>query len=873
MINAVVRACDRTIFTGITVLVLLIPVAVWFPCYNLLTIKMTLLQCGAAVLIAAWAIRSLERGHINQAKPPGRFIAPAFAFALSALFSYFFVTSSRDTSFEELSKRIPYFLIFLVTALSFSNFTQIRRTFVALMTSALLVSMYGMLQHFQLDPFHLGDATRIQSTFGNPNFYVGFLTLAIPAIASAFDISDPGVRKKILPLLALILVLGLAYYVCYLRAVPLAYRAVIFCVFLGTVIILCAVWRLREQSAAAITLFLLVNNMLLTGSRSALIGLGSAFIVFLSLSFIFVFKAISLKKLLSLSAASLVLAGMVTAGVIYISHSDEDRLNVVSERTYYIKGAVELFREKPIFGHGLGTFKINYPVVKSTASWAFNATCFEFVSNVYNEHLEILHDEGIAGVLVWSWLLFAIIALSIMAIRAYSMRQRPPPQAAGGAREPPEVRFYAPSPEVLLIGLLSGVIAILTGNIFSLSMRYTATGFMFWLFLGFIASLSSAALRQPSPVEGSIAKHDSPNSLLRKSSVPLRAVQVLLIAFAGVTILISCRFFLSDVYLNEAVAYSRDAYSPVDTSSQVFHDIFIEGTSYRSRPELWERAIVYYRKTVSLNPYCLPARYFFGNAFNRRWNMTPLCNPGWGDRDGILRTDADRALEQYGYLTKQAPHSFEVDYELGDLYGKLGDLDKSIACYNDYKRYKPFFTKIHHALAGVYCAKKDWADAAEALKDALDLNQRFTRGYCELSAVYRKMGKNDLAAEMFAKAREISPKKADLAMSDVWRSMGETDEAVQSCRAALARDSTDTAALFSLGWLYIQKREWQNAIAVHEWLVRLDTANTLGFVNLSNLYYETGKTDAAREALRKAYALDPGLVDAYVKNQAGKGGP
>src|SRR5512136_2511436 len=93
---------------------------------------------------------------------------------------------------------------------------------------------------------------------------------------------------------------------------------------------------------------------------------------------------------------------------------------------------------------------------------------------------------------------------------------------------------------------------------------------------------------------------------------------------------------------------------------------------------------------------------FFGNAFNRRWNMKPQFNPAWGDRGSAPRTDADRAIEQYDYLVKQAPHTFEIDYELGNLYGKLGNINRSIACYRDYKRYKPFFTKIHHALAEAY---------------------------------------------------------------------------------------------------------------------------------------------------------------------------
>jgi tetratricopeptide (TPR) repeat protein len=860
MNNGIVRLCDRIIFFGFILLALLIPTAVWLPSYTMLQVKTALLQCGGAIMFAAWAVRGMELGLIGMRAPLGRFIAPAFVFVLSALASFLFITPSRDTSLEELGVRIPYFLIFIVAAFSYSNERLVRGTLTALMTSSAAVSVYGMLQHFGLDPFAIGDAVRIQSTFGNPNFYVGYLTLAIPAAAAAFDLADAAERKKILPVMATVLLLGIGYYIGYLLAVPLVLRAILFCCSFALVTALCGVMRLREKTFAMIVLFLLINNILLTGSRSALIGLGSGLIVFLVLSIVFIVRTVSLRRTLFIAAATLCVAGLAVGGVIYITRSDEGRKNVVSERKYYVQGAIELIKRKPFFGYGLGTFKNNYPIIKSAASWAYNATCFEFVSNVYNEHLEILHDEGVVGALIWVWLLATFLVLPLSAIRTLSGMQRPPPPSSG---DPLWLRLSSPSPQVTLILLLSGVGAILVGNIFSLSMRYTATGFLFWLFLGIIAAISTAAHASQQP--------DAAATTARKAGIPIRFAQALLLLLTVAAVLFSCRIFLADVYLNEAVSYSREAYTPEDTASEVFHDIFIEGTHYRSNPELWEKAVQCYRKTLSFNPFYLRARYFFGNAFNRRWNMKPQFNPAWGDRGGTPRTDADRAIEQYDYLIKQAPHTFEIDYELGFLYGKTGNLDRSIACYNDYKRYKPFFTKIHHALAEVYLAKHDWANAAEALKDALDLNQRFTQGYLQLGAVYHKLGREDLSAEMLAKAREISPSKADEALAEVWRSLGETELAEQACRTAVARNPSDTSAYFSLGWLYIQKKAFDSAIAVYEKVVALDPKSTLAFINLSNLYFETGKMDEAKNTYRKAYELDPALVKSYVKGQANAG--
>ena len=269
------------------------------------------------------------------------------------------------------------------------------------------------------------------------------------------------------------------------------------------------------------------------------------------------------------------------------------------------------------------------------------------------------------------------------------------------------------------------------------------------------------------------------------------------------------------------------------------------------------KALRYYRLSLKNNPQNLRARYFYGNAFNRRWNLHRHYNEAWGDRNSIPRTDLQRTMEQYEYIIRQAPHFTEIDFELGDLFLKLGDIDRAIASYKDYRRYKPFFTKIHYALANAYVAKKDWTNAIESYKDALDLNKKFTVAYLELSAVYRITGQDDLAEEMYELAREESPDKVDLAMADIWVRMGDKERAIRSCQARIDKDSTDVMAYAKLGWYYIKKQEWAEAVTIYEKVVRFNPRYAPAYINLSNLYYELGRIDDARQAYQKAYAIDP----------------
>lgn len=855
----VTRLCDRIIFWGVPLLGAAIAIAVSLINMTPLSIKSTLLQSGATALFAVWFIKTAGREPFNLSRRQFRILTPAFLFMLSALFNFLFITVSRDTSLDELMLRTPYFLIFFIGAVAFSDINRIRRTLAVVMATSFTVSLYGILQHFGIDPLDMGDNLRIQSTFGNPNFYVGFLTLVIPVVAASFGLKDSGERKKSFSAGIPAVVFPIGYYLFTQFNQSRFLNAAVFITLLAGVCVICLYFKLAEKTFAALTLFFLVNNILMTGSRSGQIGLGTGCIIFSLAAFLFVIPRQSLRTILPVSFASLLMAGLVTAGVLHISYSDEGRLNTVLERKYYVEGALNLIGQKPLFGHGIGTFKNNYPLIKKPESWAYNATCFEHVSNVYNEHLEILHDEGIIGFGLWVWLLAVVFIGSYRAIRALAQAHETSPPDAGTGHGSRWSRLFSPSPQMLLIGLCSGTCALLIGNIFSLSMRYASTGYFFWLFLGFIVALTANTLNG--------VPRKRPETVQKRPGSLILLLDVVVILSAAVLSVFSFRIFLADACLNKAINYSKDAYAPLDTEGKVFHDIFIEGTRYRSDSLTWEKAIRFYRKSLSYNPFNLRTRYFFGNAFNRRWNRLPVCNPAWGDEYGKMRTDPERAMEQYEYVIRQAPHYTEIDFELGDMYAKLGTIDKAIAAYKDYKRYKPFFTKIHYALANAYVAKKEWPQAAESYKDALDLNKKFTRGYLELSAVYHKMGKTELAKNMFERAREVSPEKVHLLMADVWEWLGEGDRVIDCLYDRIAEDSTDAIPYARLGWNYVKKREWQKAIAMYEKAVRWDPSQIPAWVNLSNLYYENGQIDKAKAAFRNAMTIDSTYVRTIMRGR------
>jgi tetratricopeptide (TPR) repeat protein len=563
------------------------------------------------------------------------------------------------------------------------------------------------------------------------------------------------------------------------------------------------------------------------------------------------------KKIALLSSVVLTLSVITLTGVLHIGNQ---RDHSVSERKFYVLGALDLIKQKPLVGHGIGTFQVNYPRVKRVEAWAYDAVCFQYVRNVYNELLEIWHDEGIVGLLLFMTLLWMVVSKGFATLSRHGAQQH-----------------HSTAPALLgkaefIIAALSAIAGLVVSNAFSLSMRYVSTALPFWVLMGMLsatASADSAVVKFPLHIRLTGDTNGAKRPAIHHWV--LLGGQLLVVFGLCLVIFWYGRLFLADSEMAKAIAHSKQAYGVVsEDESTLFHDIYKEGTLYHSDMQEWEKAIGAYLKVLRLNPHNLRAHYMLANAFNRRELTQKQYAPQWGDRNGIARTDIDRALEHYGYVIQQAPNYAEVDYEIGTAYMKAGAIDSAIAAYNDYARYRRFFTKIHYALAQAFVAKRDWESAEKAYDEVLELNAQFTRAYLEQSAVCRMQGKDGLADDYYHKAEELSADYAKTTIIDIYESLNGWQEALEQIDYALAQTPRDASLYVKQGWMYIQLNNYPLALQAYRQAISLDSSNVLCFINLSNLYYTLDDLDNAKATLERALALDSNAVKRAVQ-RAGNG--
>ncbi len=419
---------SRLIATGLPVLYFLIAVAFYLKTYDSAQIKITLVQIGGTILIAAWLIKAIEN-EFDFFRKNLAAILPLLLFLASGIFSF---THSPFplASANELVRRVIYIGLALIVASEFNSEASLRRLFKWLIAAVLVTGVYGVVQYLDykffpgppepgLDPFIWRRAfgPRVFSTFGNPNFFGDFLVVMSPVV--------------------------LDFYLRFKRfSLLLLWGVVAFC-----------------------TAF--------TYSKGAWLGFAVGLIVFAFLAVMFFShanKARLRKILFSMAAATIIIVS------IGMAHQLKGRPDSSSFRIFTWLSTCEMIKTHPWIGTGLGTFYVTYPSWRRPQIFFIEGRHNTETDHPEDEFLEVWYDEGYIGFGVFLLLLAACLTMGFRSLREFSKAQSEGKKA--------DIRSY------YLLGILTAVIAQLAHNLVCVSLRFVSSGVMLWLMIGLIVGLT-----------------------------------------------------------------------------------------------------------------------------------------------------------------------------------------------------------------------------------------------------------------------------------------------------------------------------------------------------------------------------------------------
>src|SRR3989339_1823934 len=145
--NKVVGIADRIIMYGLPILYFLISIAFYLRTYDSAQIKITLIQVGGTVLVAAWLIKLIEENGWGFYRKNMAVVLPLLAFLVSGIISYF-NSPFTYASGNELIRRVFYMCIALITIKEFNTEEKLRRLFGWLIFATFVATLYGLIQYY-----------------------------------------------------------------------------------------------------------------------------------------------------------------------------------------------------------------------------------------------------------------------------------------------------------------------------------------------------------------------------------------------------------------------------------------------------------------------------------------------------------------------------------------------------------------------------------------------------------------------------------------------------------------------------------------------------------------------------------------------------
>lgn len=360
----------------------------------------------------------------------------------------------------------------------------------------------------------------------------------------------------------------------------------------------------------------------------------------------------------------------------------------IALRTAIWRNTLEMIKDHPWIGLGLGNHKLFYPLYhrKVVTEQVFSETAQ--LTNVHNDFLQTFAELGMVGILLLGCICFA---LARIILRLTS------------AEHPRNTRFWT-------IGITVGIVGLLVNSCFSFPFQRAIPPFVLMIFIGILGSF--------------YAGHNRRFYTIRQRWIILFA---LVIVFVGLVWLI------------------RFHYLGIRCDQHFLHITQLE------KMKNWRGVIAEGKKAYRYNPARVKILSYMGRAYIETGehqkgiealqkviaaypnHMNALLNIGVAY--GSIG-DNQHAVEAYEKVLRIKPDYSKVHNNMANIYMKQKNLDKALEEFKLAAELDPENSVIHFNVGIVEMQKRRYQEAAEALEKAVRLNPKWDLAQKNLGVVY-----------------------------------------------------------------------------------------------------------------------------------------
>lgn len=757
--------------------------------------KLTALYLLTLTLLASWSTKLLFSPNPLKTLKPGPLKWQILAFLAISVISCLF-SVNRTVSFfgyyrhyEGLLSLICYLTLFLSSVNLFDKRSVEMPLNILLLTGA-ATAIYGMFQHFGLDPFSwqgaAGNPNRLSSTFGNSAFFSGYLVILLP-----ISITQYLRQKETMPLIiygAISFLLCTAFLLTNTRACYVG----LFFGFLVLILLLIKRGVFATKKNLCLILLLLIPTIYynLKPETSAL-G-----------RFLDVFNKKATGEAVSEKLSTLA----------YKAETSKGFGGSAAVRVYLWKDVLNIIKEHPFLGTGLDTLGSIY--LKYRSMGIFRIEGDAKADSAHNEFLDIAQSRGIIGLLIYLWLIFSFSYLCLK--KAISL----------------------PKEEALLsIGILSGFISYIIQTLMSFGV--TPVFSTLWIVMG-MACVETEPQRQ---------KKAASNYLFLSAIGIVVAIFAFFLSFSqhplvSLTILLA-GMAIPASRLPQASQPSSKRYISLGilllaTALLFLASLrpFIADLHYKIGTKETERnkKIAEYEKAVQLNP---TIDWYQGEL------ARDLLEEAKGKREPAYLDEVIKRIER---VIKAFPQDANNHNTLGLAYDFKHELtgentkEKVVESYKKAIEWNPFYVGAYNNIGVIYGREANYEEAEKYFTEALKIepeNGISLDNLHKISEAYLFYKKTDGAKRVLTNIAEFSPKYPRImeiytSLGTAYRDEGRMDKVKEICLLMIRVDSMNVVAHRNLGSLYFQEKDYKKAKKEFESVLKIqpDDAYSINLLKL-----------------------------------------
>lgn len=411
----------KALLINLKLLVLFISLFVYRYIYEFRINQEMILKLFAIILIILWIIKSLSVEGVTWNKNKLNLYIYFFIVILS--FSLM-ISNAVGVSFGDHIIFISYIILYFIIINVINQKKEFNSFIKIFFITSFLVSIYALIQYYGLDPYFT-EINEITSTIGQKNWISNYLAIIFPVIFSYFLLQREKKNKLIYYLLLSVLYATLM--ICQSRGIWISISLTL--IFAIYIIFKFKFYEIFEKN------------------KKWLIAL---FIIFLIITIIY-------------STDNPLNKSVITVTERAISTFDEKDPSVKT-RLLIWGSTLDMIKDKPLLGSGIGTFKMNYldyqaDFLKKNPDYIkFSGKAAES----HNEYLQMGAELGIVGLGIFLSILFVFYSLTLKYLKSKHNNQD----------------------RIIIFGLLMGITSFLIHSLFTFPFHVPVLGSSFFILLG-----------------------------------------------------------------------------------------------------------------------------------------------------------------------------------------------------------------------------------------------------------------------------------------------------------------------------------------------------------------------------------------------------